>query len=324
MRILVTGGAGFLGSHLCDALVARGDEVVCVDDLSTGLLSNIAHLGGHARFEFAEADVCSGLDIRGHFDAVAHLASAASPPAYLRRPIETLSANSIGTQNAIQLALRNNARFLLTSTSEIYGDPTVHPQPEEYFGNVNPIGPRSVYNEAKRFSETITMAYSRHYGLNAGIVRLFNTYGPRMDAADGRVVSSLISQALRNLPLTINGDGMQTRSFCYVSDLIRGLVAMLRSDHAGPINLGNPQEVTVLDLASVIREITGSTSALEFLEMPADDPVRRKPKIDRARALLGWTPTIDLESGVRATTEWLRTLPASAGRVPEPALYQPA
>jgi dTDP-glucose 4,6-dehydratase len=314
MRILVTGGAGFLGSHLCDALVERGDEVVCVDDLSTGLRSNLAQLWPDGRFEFVEADVCAGLDIGGHFDAVAHLASAASPPAYLRRPIETLSANSVGTQNALQLALRHNARFLLASTSEVYGDPMVHPQHEGYFGNVNPVGPRSVYNEAKRYAETITMAYKRHYGLNSGIVRIFNTYGPRMDAGDGRVVSSLISQALRNAPLTINGDGTQTRSFCYVNDLVQGLVTMLKSDHAGPVNLGNPHEVRVIDLARLIQEVTGSSSVLEFKQMPADDPVRRKPVIDRARTLLGWKPTVDLESGVRATVDWLRTRQAAVSQ----------
>jgi dTDP-glucose 4,6-dehydratase len=232
--------------------------------------------------------------------------------------METLAANSVGAKNALQLALRDNARFLLASTSEVYGDPVVHPQHEGYFGNVNPIGPRSVYNEAKRFAETITMAYKRHYGLNAGIVRIFNTYGPRMNAGDGRVVSSLISQALQHAPLTINGDGTQTRSFCYVDDLVRGLVAMLDSDQAGPINLGNPQEIRVIDLARLIQEVTGSSSVLDFKPMPVDDPVRRKPSIGRALVLLGWKPAIDLDSGVRATTEWLRAHQA-VSRVPEPA-----
>jgi len=276
MRIVVTGGAGFLGSHLCDALVARGDSVICVDDLSTGNLDNLTGLVGHRRFRFVEADVSAALDVHGPVDAVAHLASPASPPDYLRLPLQTLAVGSRGTENALELARRAGARFLMASTSEVYGDPLVHPQEESYWGNVNPVGPRSVYDEAKRYAEALSLAYHRTHGVDVGIVRIFNTYGPRMRPHDGRVVSSFIAQALGGEPLTIYGDGKQTRSFCYVSDLIRGLVAMLDSTETGPFNLGNPEEWTVADLAELVLDITGSDSEIQYHALPVDDPVRRR------------------------------------------------
>jgi dTDP-glucose 4,6-dehydratase len=307
MRILVTGGAGFLGSHLCDALIARGDAVVCVDDLSSGRVENIDQLLGEPGFEFIEADITTGLDPFGPFGAVAHLASPASPPEYLRRPLETLAVGSTGTQNALAIAHRDRARFLLASTSEVYGDPLVHPQPEEYWGNVNPIGPRSVYDEAKRFAEALTTAYRSARGLNTGIVRIFNTYGPRMSAGDGRIVTNFVSQALTGQPLTIYGDGSQTRSFCYVDDLVRGLVAMIDSAEPGPVNLGNPEEFTVGDFARLVLSVTGSTSPIEHLPLPQDDPTRRRPVITRAAEHLGWKPEIGVREGVSRTVEWLRS-----------------
>jgi dTDP-glucose 4,6-dehydratase len=311
MRVLITGGAGFLGSHLCDALSARGDTVVCVDDLSTGRRENIEHLAGRPGFEFAEADVARGLDVSGPFDAVAHLASPASPPAYLRLPLQTLAVGSSGTENALRLAERERARFVLASTSEVYGDPEVHPQPESYWGNVNPIGPRSVYDEAKRFAEALTSAYRRARDVNTGIVRIFNTYGPRMSADDGRIVTNFISQALTGQPLTIYGDGSQTRSFCYVDDLIAGIVAMIDSSDPGPINLGNPEEFSVAGFAKLVLSVTGSTSSIEYRPLPTDDPVRRKPVIDLAGARLGWKPEISVGEGVRRTVEWFRSKSAA-------------
>jgi dTDP-glucose 4,6-dehydratase len=305
MRIVVTGGAGFLGSHLCDALIERADTVVCVDDMSTGRTENIDHLYNTETFEFIQANICEGLTIDGPVDAVAHLASPASPAAYLKRPLETLDVNSSGTKNALELALQKSARFLLASTSEVYGDPMVHPQPEEYRGNVSPIGTRSVYDEGKRFAEALASAYRRHYGLDAGIVRIFNTYGPRMGSTDGRVVTNFIMQALAGDPLTVYGDGSQTRSFCYVSDLVQGLLLMLDSSVAGPLNLGNPEERQIIELADMVRQITGSDSLIEFCELPADDPTRRRPAIDRAMAELGWRPTVTLTEGIQATSEWL-------------------
>jgi len=310
MRILITGGAGFLGSHLCDALSARGDAVVCVDDLSTGRRHNIEHLIGRPGFVFTETDVAGGLDMPGPIDAVAHLASPASPPAYLRLPLQTLAAGSHGTENALQLAERHRARFVLASTSEVYGDPEVHPQSEDYWGNVNPIGPRSVYDEAKRFAEAMTSAYRRTRDVNTGIVRIFNTYGPRMSAFDGRIVSNFITQALRGEPLTVYGDGSQTRSFCYVDDLIRGIVAMIDSADPGPINLGNPEEFRVDEFARLVLSITRSRSLIEYQPLPTDDPTRRRPTIDRAAARLGWQPEISVDEGVRRTVEWFRTRPA--------------
>jgi dTDP-glucose 4,6-dehydratase len=309
MRVLVTGGAGFLGSHLCEAVLARGDSLVCVDNLSTGRLENISHLVGAAGFEFIEADVTHGLELPGQFDAVAHLASPASPPAYLRLPLETLAVGSAGTDSALRLAHRDGARFVLASTSEVYGDPQVHPQPEDYWGNVNPIGPRSVYDEAKRFAEALTSAYRSARGVDTGIVRIFNTYGPRMSADDGRIVTNFVSQALTGQPLTIYGGGSQTRSFCYVDDLVRGILAMLSSNEPGPINLGNPEEFSVADFAQLVLKITGSPSAIEYLPLPADDPGRRRPVITRAEQLLGWKPEIPVEDGVRRTVEWFRSRP---------------
>ena len=309
MRILITGGAGFLGSHLCETLVARGDSVVCVDDLSSGRLENIGHLR-HENLEFIRADVSQGLDLPGTFDAVAHLASPASPPLYLRRPLETLAVGSAGTDHALRLAGRDGARFVLASTSEVYGDPAVHPQPEDYWGNVNPIGPRSVYDEAKRFAEALTMAHGRTLGTNVGIVRIFNTYGPRMSAADGRIVTNFIGQALTGQSLTVYGDGSQTRSFCYVDDLVRGLVAMIDSDQTGPINLGNPEEFTVGDFARLVIALTGSSSPVRHLPLPADDPTRRRPAIERAEALLGWRPQVPVTDGLARTIEWFQSRPA--------------
>ena len=306
MRVVVTGGAGFLGSHLTDALVNRGDEVVCVDDLSTGRRTNIAHLIGRPGFEFYRADVSLGLAVDGQVDAVAHLASPASPPDYQRLPLETLAVGSRGTECALQLAHRWGARLVLASTSEVYGDPLIHPQHEGYWGNVNPIGVRSVYDEAKRFAEALTSAYRRTLCTNTGVVRIFNTYGPRMRAHDGRVVTSFITQALNGDPLTIHGDGTQTRSFCYVDDLVRGLVAMIDSSDPGPINLGNPVEYTVAELAELVLSLTDSLSGIEYHPLPADDPTRRRPDISRAREVLGWTPVVCAEDGLRRTIDAFR------------------
>jgi nucleoside-diphosphate-sugar epimerase len=309
MRVVVTGGAGFLGSHLCDAIIARGDSAVCVDNLATGRADNVAHLMGRPEFTFVEADVSSAFDVAGPVDAVAHLASPASPPEYLRLPLETLAAGSRGTENSLHLARRHGARFVLASTSEVYGDPAVHPQSEEYWGNVNPVGPRSVYDEAKRFAEALTRAYRDTHGVNAGIIRIFNTYGPRMSARDGRIVTNFITQALNGDPLTIYGDGSQTRSFCYVDDLIRGIVAMIDSAEHGPVNLGNPEEFTVAEFAQLVLQLTGSDSPVEHLTLPVDDPTRRCPVITRARQVLGWEPEVSVEDGVGRTVEWFRSRP---------------
>jgi dTDP-glucose 4,6-dehydratase len=309
MRIVVTGGAGFIGSHLCDALLERGDSVVCVDDLSTGRIANIAHLLGRPDFTFAEADVTVEIPVTGPVDGVAHLASAASPPEYQRRPLETLAAGSRGTENALRVAREHGARFVLASTSEVYGDPAVHPQPEEYWGHVNPIGPRSVYDEAKRFAEALTTAHQRAFGLNTGIIRIFNTYGPRMSARDGRVVTNLITQALNGEPLTVYGDGSQTRSFCYIDDLVRGIVAMLDTSEHGPVNLGNPEEFTVGEFAQLVLQITGSLSPVEHRPLPADDPGRRCPVISHAQRVLGWNPQIPAIEGLASTVQWFLSVP---------------
>jgi len=304
LRAVVTGGAGFLGSHLCDRLIARGDEVVCVDDFSTGRRANVAHLEDHPAFTVVRADVASELPVDGPVGAVLHLASAASPPDYLERPLETLAVGSEGTRRGLELARRWNARFILASTSEIYGDPAVHPQPESYWGNVNSVGPRSVYDEAKRFGEAITMAHHRTLGTNIGIVRIFNTYGPRLRPRDGRVVSNFIVQALRGDPLTVYGDGEQTRSLCYVDDEISGLLALLDSDLTGPVNIGNPDEHTVLALAQLIVELTGSSSPIVHEPLPVDDPTRRKPDISLATSVLGWRPVVKLEDGLMQTAAY--------------------
>jgi dTDP-glucose 4,6-dehydratase len=309
VRAVITGGAGFLGSHLCEALLNRGDAVVCVDYLSTGRVDNVTRLLDRPGFEFAMADVAAGIDVPGPVDVVAHLASPASPPDYLLLPLETLAVGSQGTLNALRLAQRHDARFVLASTSEVYGDPAIHPQPEEYWGNVNPIGPRSVYDEAKRFAEALTMAYQRTLGTGTGIIRIFNTYGPRMRAGDGRVVSNFIMQALSGCPLTIYGDGGQTRSLCYVDDLIRGIVAMIDSAEPGPVNLGNPEELTVAQIAGQVIRITGSSSGIEYRPLPDNDPARRCPVITRAWERLGWRPVIPAQEGLYRTVEWFRSRP---------------
>jgi dTDP-glucose 4,6-dehydratase len=307
MRVIVTGGGGFVGSHLCDVLLSRGDSVCCLDDFSTGKPENVAHLLGEPGFEFIRADVAEAMDVSGPVDAVAHLASPASPPDYHRLPLQTLAVGSRGTENALQLAHRHGARFVLASTSEVYGDPEVHPQEEAYWGHVNPIGPRSVYDEAKRFAEALSTAYRRSLGTDVGIVRIFNTYGPRMRPHDGRVVSSFIRQALDGEPLTVYGDGQQTRSFTYVDDLVRGLTAVIDSTQYGPFNLGNPEERTVLELAELVLKVTGARSEMRFLPLPVDDPVRRRPVITRARVRLGWCPEIVVEEGLRRTVDWFRS-----------------
>jgi dTDP-glucose 4,6-dehydratase len=305
-RAVVTGGAGFVGSHLCDALRARDWEVVAVDNFVTGHPENVAHLADDAGFTLVEHDVITGIPVDGPVDAVLHLASPASPPEYLAHPIATLEVGSVGTRHALDLARANDARFLLASTSEIYGDPLVHPQPESYFGNVNSVGPRSVYDEAKRYAEAITMAYHREYGLDTKIVRIFNTFGPRLGTADGRVVSNFLAQAMQGKPLTIYGTGKQTRSFCFVSDEVRGFLALLDSDHVGPMNIGNPDEFTMLELAEVVLEVTGADVDLVFEPLPADDPRQRRPDISRAREVLGWEPEVGLREGLALTHDWYR------------------
>ena len=330
MRILITGGAGFLGSHLCDLLLGQGHEVISLDNLITGRAENIAHLIGHQRFSFIKYNVCDYLHVEGTLDAVMHFASPASPQDYLDMPIATLKVGALGTHKALGLAKAKGARFLLASTSEVYGDPLVNPQPESYWGNVNPMSPRGVYDEAKRFAEAMTMAYHRYHGLDTRIVRIFNTFGPRMRPHDGRVVSNFIVQSLQNKPLTIFGDGLQTRSFCFVDDLVRGIVALLmvksdksvaeRTDRAkfltkqaespdsihDPVNIGNPRELTVREIAELIIKLTGSQSKIEKRPLPADDPKVRRPDITRARGLLGWEAKVELEDGIRKTIEYFR------------------
>jgi len=303
-RVVVTGGAGFLGSHLCRALLARGDTVVAVDNLVTGSLDNIAEISGHPDFTFVHSDVSNFVHVPGPVDAVLHFASPASPADFERIPIQILKVGSRGTQNSLGLAKDKGARYFLASTSEVYGDPLVHPQPETYWGNVNPLGPRGVYDEAKRFAEAMTMAYHRHHGVDVRIVRIFNTYGPRMRPDDGRVVSNFIVQALAGKPITIHGDGKQTRSFCYVDDEVRGLLALLDSDYVGPVNIGNPTEFTVLELAEKVLALTGSSSELQFDPRPVDDPAQRRPDLTLARSLLGWEPEVDLDEGLVRTAGW--------------------
>jgi dTDP-glucose 4,6-dehydratase len=300
-RVVVTGGAGFLGSHLCESLLDRGDAVVVLDNLVTGNKANIAHLFGRPGFAFVEHDVSNYIWVPGDVDAVMHLASPASPKDYLEKPIQTLKVGSLGTHNSLGLAKAKGAKYFLASTSEVYGDPQVHPQPETYWGHVNPIGPRGVYDEAKRFAEAMTMAYHRHHGLHVRIVRIFNVYGPRMRPLDGRVVSNFITQALVGKPITVYGDGSQSRSFCYVEDEIRGFLALLDSGVTGPINIGNPDEFTMLELADIVLELTNSSSQVIFEPLPVDDPTQRKPDLTLARSKLGWEPTIALREGLTRT-----------------------
>jgi dTDP-glucose 4,6-dehydratase len=300
-RVVVTGGAGFLGSHLCEALVARGDRVVAVDDLSTGLRDNVGSLEGGPDFELVVADAAEGIPVGGPVDAVMHFASPASPPDYLARPLQTLAVGSEGTRHALALAAAHGARFVLASTSEVYGDPEVHPQPETYWGNVNPVGPRSVYDEAKRFAEALTVATHRAEGVDVGIVRIFNTYGPRLRPGDGRVVSNFLVQAIEGRPLTVYGDGSQTRSLCYVDDEVAGILALLDSGLTGPVNIGNPDELSVLELARAVVALTGSSSTITYQPLPVDDPTRRRPDITLARRELGWEPVVPLEEGLRRT-----------------------
>ena len=333
MRILITGGAGFLGSHLCEQLVKQGHEVHCLDNFITGRPENIAHLLGNERFSFLKYNVCDYLHVDGRLDAVMHFASPASPQDYLELPIATLKVGALGTHKALGLAKAKGARFLLASTSEVYGDPLVNPQPESYWGNVNPLSPRGVYDEAKRFAEAMTMAYHRYHGLDTRIVRIFNTFGPRMRPHDGRVVSNFIVQALQGKPLSVFGDGLQTRSFCYVDDLVRGIIALLmigsdktvaqRTDRTGflsaqaepisetihdPVNIGNPRELTVMDIAQLVLKLTGSAAQIQHNPLPVDDPKVRRPDIRRAKTLLGWEPAVTLEEGLEKTIQYFRTI----------------
>ena len=312
MRVLVTGGAGFLGSHLCDALLAEGHSVVCADNLLTGRMQNLEHLLDEARFEFVEQDVCQPFD-PGNVDYVFHFASPASPVDYLKHGIETLQVGSAGTINCLELARKYHAKFLLASTSECYGDPMEHPQKESYWGNVNPVGPRSVYDEAKRFAEAATMAYHRYHHVDTRIVRIFNTYGPRLQMNDGRVVSNFMKQALLGEPITVYGDGLQTRSFCYVSDEVAGILALSKSTEHLPVNIGNPREFTMMECAQIVLEVTGSKSTVLFEPLPEDDPKRRRPDITKARELLGWEPKVDLRKGLELSLEYFREAIGSAG-----------
>jgi len=310
-RVLITGGAGFIGSHLCESFLKRGDEVICVDNFSTGAQENVASFRSHPRFTFVEHNVTRFIGIEGSLDIVLHFASPASPVDYMELPIQTLKVGSLGTHNALGLAKAKKAVFLLASTSEVYGDPLVRPQKEDYWGNVNPIGPRGVYDEAKRFAEAMTMAYHRYHGLDTRIARIFNTYGPRMRMRDGRVVPNFITQALKGEGLTVYGAGTQTRSFLYIDDLIRGLHRLIEADHHLPVNLGNPQDMTVLDIAQKILHLTGSKSTLVFRPLPQDDRQVRQPDISKAREILGWEPEVSLEEGLGKTIQYFRErLPA--------------
>ncbi len=306
MRVLVTGGAGFLGSHLCDRLLAEGHDVIAMDNLITGSTDNIAHLAGNRRFQFIYHNVTEYIYLKGPLDAILHFASPASPIDYLELPIQTLKVGSLGTHNALGLALAKEARFLLASTSEVYGDPLIHPQNESYWGHVNPIGPRGVYDEAKRYAEALTMAYHRSHGVDTRIVRIFNTYGPRMRLNDGRVVPNFVSQALRGQPLTVYGEGKQTRSFCFMSDLIEGIYRLLLSDEVEPVNIGNPTELTIHEFATVINELTGNPAGIRFEPLPVDDPKQRKPDIGKAQRILGWAPQVNLREGMEETIRWFR------------------
>ena len=306
MHVLVTGAAGFLGSHLTDRLLSDGHTVLGVDNLSTGDLDNLAHLGGHPRFRFEERDICTSFD-PGHVDYVFNLASPASPPEYLRLGIQTLRVGSVGVEHTLEIAARSNAAYLHASTSECYGDPLQHPQSESYWGNVNPVGPRSVYDEAKRFAEAMVMAYHRSRGVSTHLARIFNTYGPRLHPADGRVISNFMMQALRGEPLTIYGDGQQTRSFCNVDDLIDGIMRLAHSDEHLPVNIGNPVEFTILECAQAVLEVTASKSKLCFVDLPVDDPTRRRPDITKARTLLGWEPRVELREGLERSLDYFKS-----------------
>jgi len=306
-RTLITGGAGFLGSHLCDYLIEKGHEVICIDNLSTGNMENISHLLGQKRFSFIQYDVTNFLHVDGELHNILHFASPASPIDYLKMPIQTLKVGSLGTHKALGLALSKKARLLLASTSECYGDPLVHPQTEDYWGNVNPVGPRGVYDEAKRFAESMTMAYHRYHGVETRIVRIFNTYGPRMRLEDGRALPAFMGQSLRGEDLTVFGDGTQTRSFCYVDDLVEGIYRLLCSEEAYPVNLGNPDEITLLELAHRVLAVTGSKSRIVYRDLPEDDPKVRRPDIGKARRLLGWEPKVSLDEGLHRVLPYFRS-----------------
>jgi dTDP-glucose 4,6-dehydratase len=307
IRSLVTGGAGFLGSHLCDKLLTEGHDVVCLDNLSTGDVANIAHLKGNPHFNFVHYDVTNYLFIDGSIDFIFHFASPASPIDYLKLPIQTLKVGSLGTHKALGVAKEKGARFFLASTSEVYGDPLIHPQTESYWGNVNPVGPRGVYDEAKRFAEAMTIAYHRYHNIETRIVRIFNTYGERMRIHDGRAIPAFMAQALRNEPVTVFGDGSQTRSVCYVSDLIDGIYKLMMSDYDMPMNIGNPEEVTILDLAQEIIELVGSHSKIVFHELPQDDPKVRQPDITKAQSILGWRPMVSRHDGLQKTVSYFKS-----------------
>jgi dTDP-glucose 4,6-dehydratase len=306
MRTLITGGAGFLGSHLCDRFIKEGHEVICMDNLITGNMDNIAHLMGHERFRFIHHDVTEYIYVEGPLNYIMHFASPASPIDYLELPIQTLKVGALGTHKALGLAKNKGARLLLASTSEVYGDPLIHPQPESYYGNVSPIGPRGVYDEAKRFAEAITMAYQRYHGVETRIVRIFNTYGPRMRLNDGRVVPAFLGQALAGKPLTIFGDGSQTRSFCYVSDLVEGIYRLLLSAEPEPVNIGNPREMTIMQFAEHVQKIAGTSLTIEQKPLPQDDPKVRQPDITKARTILGWEPQVPFEEGIVKTMEFFK------------------
>jgi dTDP-glucose 4,6-dehydratase len=314
-RVLVTGGAGFIGSHLCERFLEDGHEVVCVDNLLTGDIDNIAHLMANRRFTFLEQNITNYVYVSGPLDVVMHFASPASPVDYLELPIQTLKVGSLGTHNALGLARAKGARILVASTSEVYGDPLIHPQREEYWGNVNPVGPRGVYDEAKRFLEAMTMAYMRSHGMQTRIVRIFNTYGPRMRMRDGRVVPNFMCQALLDEPLTVYGDGSQTRSFCYVDDLVEGIIRLLWSDEKDPVNIGNPAEMTILQFAHRIIDLSGSRSQVVYKPLPVDDPKVRQPDIGKARRILGWEPKVELDDGLRRTIDFFKAKLARSGKL---------
>jgi dTDP-glucose 4,6-dehydratase len=314
LRAVVTGGAGFLGSHLCDLLIEKGWEILCMDNLVTGSDANVSHLLSHPRFRFVRQDVTRYIEVPGPVDAVLHFASPASPPDYLKLPIQTLKVGALGTHNALGLALAKKAKFMQASTSECYGDPEVSPQPESYWGRVNPIGPRGVYDEAKRFAEALTMAYHRSHGLDTRIVRIFNTYGPRMRLNDGRALPNFLYQALSGEPITVYGEGKQTRSFCYVSDLLDGIYRLLESEEHEPVNIGNPHEITILEFAERVRRLVGATAPIVFRPLPQDDPKQRCPDITKARRILHWEPKVNLEEGLKLTYEYFRQKVAHAER----------